>query len=84
MRLRQRLEFLERHFPRWRCPGGNHRRGLIALVTVTALPDGSTEESALPEPCTLCGEIAERILGITERVVTRESLLGEQHGNSTS
>ena len=71
MRLRARLERLERSKDIDRgCPACRARRGLIAIVDVTPLPDGTVAYPAdVPEPCERCGVVPESVVEIVEVVV---------------
>jgi len=71
MRLRARLERLERSKDIDRgCPACRARRGLITLVDVTTLPDGTVAYAAdAPQPCERCGVVPEAVVEIVEVVV---------------
>ena len=60
MRIRKRLEHLERTLtlPERSCPACAHRKGLVAVVT--KFSDGHTKGTE-PEPCSVCGEVPEKL-----------------------
>jgi hypothetical protein len=71
MRLRARLQKLEHNKAIDRgCPACRARRGLIAIVDVTPLPDGTAAYAAdAPLPCERCGVVPESVIEIVEVVV---------------
>ena len=71
MRLRARLQKLEHNTAIDRgCPACRARRGLIAIVDVTPLPDGTVAYPAdAPQPCERCGAVPESVIEIVEVVV---------------
>jgi DNA-directed RNA polymerase subunit RPC12/RpoP len=69
MRLRTRLQKLERSRTFAGCPGCRHRR-VIVLRTCTPLPDGSVVwDVDEPQPCARCGQIPEQIIEMILSVV---------------
>ena len=69
MRLRTRLQKLERSRTFAGCPACRHRRVLV-LRTCTLLPDGSVVwDGDKPQPCTRCGQIPEQIIEVSLPVV---------------
>jgi DNA-directed RNA polymerase subunit RPC12/RpoP len=69
MRLRTRLQKLERSRKFAGCPACRHRR-VIVLRTSTPLPDGSVVwDVDKPQPCTRCGRIPEQIIEVSLPVV---------------
>ena len=71
MCLRARLHKLEHNKAIDRgCPACRARRGLITLVDVTTLPDGTVAYAAdAPQPCERCGVVPESVIKIVEVVV---------------
>ena len=68
MTLRSRLDRLERHDgPHDGCPACRDRRGVVALVT----PREQTGPAPAdwPQPCEVCGDVAEQLIEIEEVVV---------------
>jgi hypothetical protein len=69
MRLRTRLQNLERSRTFAGCPVCRHRR-VIVLRTATPLPDGTVVwDVDKPQPCTHCGQIPEQIIEVILPVV---------------
>jgi hypothetical protein len=70
MRLRTRLQRLERNLVAAGCPACRDRRGLIVLRIVERFPDGSVAaEAEEPRPCVRCGQIPEQVMEVIETVV---------------
>ena len=69
MRLRTRLQKLERSRTFAGCPACRHRH-VIVLRTCTPLADGSVVwDVDEPQPCTRCGQIPEQIIEVILPVV---------------
>jgi hypothetical protein len=69
MRLRSRLQKLERSRTFAGCPVCRHRR-VIVIRTCTPLPDGSVVwDGDKPHPCTCCGQIPEQLIEVILSVV---------------
>jgi hypothetical protein len=78
MRLRTRLEKLERQVGPLGCPACRERRGRHVLLTVKELPDGTLLPSPdQPPPCARCGQVAELVIQVVAPV---EADAGEDHG----
>jgi DNA-directed RNA polymerase subunit RPC12/RpoP len=74
MRLRMRLQKLERTRTFAGCPACRHRR-VIVIRTATPLPDGSVVwDVDKPQPCTRCGKIPEQIIEVMLPVVEQETV----------
>ena len=70
MKLRARLQRLERNTVAAGCPACRDRRGRIVLRTATPLPDGTVVwDEDEPKPCMRCGLIPEQIIEVVEVVV---------------
>jgi hypothetical protein len=70
MKLRTRLQRLERHAVDAGCPACRERRGLIVFLTAERLPDGTvvtTEDE--PQLCARCGQVPEQVIEVIESVV---------------
>jgi hypothetical protein len=77
MRLRTRLQPLERNRIDSGCPACRGRRGRIVLLRAEQLPDGTgAVVDGPPTPCARCGQIPEQIIEVVETVV------GERTGAS--
>lgn len=64
MKLRARLQRLERSVGDAGCPACRHR-GRIVTRTATSLPDGTVVwDQDEPQPCVRCGQIPEQIIDI--------------------
>jgi hypothetical protein len=69
MRMKSRLQKLERSQRFAGCPACRHRR-VIVIRTCTPLPDGSVVwDVDKPPPCTRCGKIPEQIIEVILPVV---------------
>jgi hypothetical protein len=69
MKLRTRLQKLERSRTFAGCPVCRHRR-VIVLRTCTPLPDGTVVwDVDEPQPCTRCGQIPEQLIKVILPVV---------------
>lgn len=70
MRLRQRVQRLERAAGARACPACQERRGHSVLVTSRQGIDGTIlREAPPPIPCDVCGEFPENVIEVVEAVV---------------
>ena len=77
MKLRTRLQKLERSRMFADCPACRHRR-VIVIRTATPIPDGSVLwDVDKPQPCTRCGKIPEQIIEMILPVVDERSNASE-------
>jgi hypothetical protein len=73
MKLRSRLERLQKCLPAAGCPSCRDRAGRIVLLTFRAGEDGTPVANGptrAPAPCPRCGQVPERVLEVVETVVT--------------
>ena len=78
MRLRSRLQRLERETVAEGCPACRDRRGRIVWLTAERLADGTvvTVENE-PQACTRCGQVPEQIIEVVRAAVGERSGAGE-------
>jgi hypothetical protein len=62
MRLRARLQRLERKAGSSNCPGCRQRSWQVIVTHERELPDGTIIRDEVPKPCVLCGRLPEQVV----------------------